>query len=68
MLMLQGVVRPEGAGLRSLRTARDLIQGMVITIEPGCYFIDCVSVVMVTDSDRMVSIVQCGHHNVRLKV
>ncbi|KAI0229666.1 Xaa-Pro dipeptidase [Lamellibrachia satsuma] len=37
----EGVERPEGAGLQSLRTARDLIQGMVITIEPGCYFIDC---------------------------
>ncbi|KAK2173550.1 hypothetical protein NP493_868g03000 [Ridgeia piscesae] len=37
----EGVARPEGAGLRSLRTARDLIQDMVITIEPGCYFIDC---------------------------
>ncbi|KAE8637453.1 hypothetical protein CSA_004486 [Cucumis sativus] len=37
---LQGLGRPEEPGLSSLRTVRDLKEGMVITVEPGCYFID----------------------------
>ncbi|PWA53745.1 metallopeptidase M24 family protein [Artemisia annua] len=41
---LQGFERPKEAGLRSLRTSRDLIDGMVITVEPGCYFIDALLV------------------------
>lgn len=41
--LIQGVERSTAPGLRSLRTARTLEEGMVLTIEPGIYFIDVVS-------------------------
>ncbi|XP_027176161.1 xaa-Pro dipeptidase [Coffea eugenioides] len=41
---LKGAERPKEPGLRSLRTSRELLEGMVITVEPGCYFIDAVLV------------------------
>ncbi|KAG4999133.1 hypothetical protein JHK87_020205 [Glycine soja] len=37
---LQGLERRKEPGLKSLWTIRDLREGMVITVEPGCYFID----------------------------
>ncbi|XP_015667571.1 xaa-Pro dipeptidase [Protobothrops mucrosquamatus] len=36
----EGVDRIDLPGLRSLRTARSLLEGMVLTVEPGIYFID----------------------------
>ncbi len=36
----EGHQRSTEAGLRSLRTRRVVQEGMILTVEPGCYFID----------------------------
>ncbi|XP_051150226.1 uncharacterized protein LOC127264760 [Andrographis paniculata] len=49
---LQGAERPTDPGLNSLRTSRDLLEGMVITVEPGCYFIDALLIPAMEESSQ----------------
>ncbi|XP_015440153.1 PREDICTED: xaa-Pro dipeptidase [Dufourea novaeangliae] len=49
--------RSSAPGLRKLRTARALAAGMVLTIEPGCYFIDCLLDAALNNPDQSKFIV-----------
>ncbi|GAB4838938.1 hypothetical protein Ancab_028469 [Ancistrocladus abbreviatus] len=47
----KGMQRPEEPGLRALRIVRELKEDMVITVEPGCYFINALLVPAMESSD-----------------
>jgi len=55
----KGSKRYERAGLRSLRTVRTLEKGMVITVEPGVYFVDVLLDAALTDTNKK-KIFKCG--------
>eukprot|EP00252_Welwitschia_mirabilis_P020733 TRINITY_DN5139_c0_g1_i2.p1 TRINITY_DN5139_c0_g1~~TRINITY_DN5139_c0_g1_i2.p1 ORF type:complete len:492 (+),score=94.77 TRINITY_DN5139_c0_g1_i2:65-1540(+) len=48
---LKGQERSKEPGLRSLRTVRLLEKGMVMTVEPGCYFIEATLVPAMENPD-----------------
>jgi len=48
---VKGLERPKEPGLRSLRTVRVLQEGMFVTVEPGCYFIDATLVPAMENPD-----------------
>jgi len=58
-------VRPEEPGLKSLRTARVLKAGMVLTIEPGIYFIDMLLDNALNDPEQSKFLVKDAIQNFR---
>ena len=51
----QGATRDKRDGYRSLRCMRDLEAGMVITVEPGCYFNDYILDAALADESKVRS-------------
>lgn len=49
--------RSTAPGLRNLRTSRALESGMVLTVEPGCYFVDCLLDAALNNPDQSKFIV-----------